>query len=376
MPSVLVIDDEASLIAIVGRFLRKEGFRVLAATSGQEGLRKAVAESPDVVIVDIMMPEMDGYEVCRRLRADPRTARSRILVLTARSQRIDEQMAMQAGADDYIAKPFSGTVLVEQVQDLLHAMPQFGRSLGSQILILRLKGGIGATTLACNLGVCLAAEKGCLTVVADMVLPGGQIGERLGLPSSVSWLESTAQGAEGLVACTVRHSSGLFALPAPPALRSSTVTPSVTSDLLQRLRGWYDFVVLDTPLNLSGLAPVLLGSSWLVLLLLVPDPGALRAARASLVALRRLSRRGLQVWPVLNMVDSDPSGVQRQVEQALGLRVAAVLPWSPRECSRAVSDHTPEVLSCPESLLARRLRVLSRRAVRATDTRVYQRSRI
>jgi pilus assembly protein CpaE len=374
MPSVLVIDDESSLVGLVSRFLEKEGFRVLGAATGEEGLRKAIAVSPDVVIVDIMMPEMDGYEVCRRLRADPRTARSRILVLTARGQRIDKWMAAQAGADDHAIKPFVGRELVQQVQDLLDCMPQFETSLGCQILVLRLKEGVGATTLACNLGVCLADEKGCLSAVADLVLPGGQVSDRLGLPPTPSWLETAARGADGVAAGTVRHTSGLFALPAPSVGWDGTVAPAAVSGLLNRLRSWYDFVVLDTPCNLGALARVLLRTSGLVLLLLEPDPAVLRTARSSLEALAHLGNPGLQVWPVLNLVDSEPEGVQQQVEKALGLPVAAVLPWSPEECSRAVSEHTPEVLSYPESLLAKSLRTLSRQLVQAMDARVYQRS--
>jgi pilus assembly protein CpaE len=374
MPNVLVIDDEASLTMIVGRFLEKVGFRVEAATSGPEGLRKAVISFPDVIIVDVMMPEMDGYEVCRRLRSDPRTASASILVLTARGQSIDKQMALQAGADAYATKPFNGKVLVQQVLDLVAARPRFGTSLGCQILVLRLKEGVGATTLATNLALCLAAENRHLTAVVDMVLPGGQVGDRLGLPSATFWPEFLVLDADDLAAHMVRHPTGLFALPAPPPKWQGELDPAAIGPLLQKLRGWHDFIVLDTPRNLGALAPGLLKTSWLVLLLLTPDPAVLQTAQASLAVIGRLGNKGLQVWPVLNMVNSESDAVQQQAEKALGLPVIAVLPWSPQECARAVADHSPVVLSYPESPLSTGVWNLGQHIVQVMDTRTQQRN--
>ena len=111
MSKVLIIDDEASITAIIGRFLENTGFETVTAASGPEGLQKAMTLRPDAVIIDIMMPEMDGYEVCRRLRNDPRTAQAVVVALTARGQPIDRQMALRSGADAHITKPFNGKAL-------------------------------------------------------------------------------------------------------------------------------------------------------------------------------------------------------------------------------------------------------------------------
>jgi CheY-like chemotaxis protein len=374
MPKALVIDDEAPLARVIGRFLERAGFYVETATSGLEGLKRAVAQPPDVAIVDIMMPDMDGYEVCRRLRGDPRTARVSIMVLTARGQYVDRRMALEAGADLHTAKPFNGKVLVQQIEELLAVRPYFEAPLGCQILVLRLKEGVGATTLATNLALYLAGREGYLAAVADMAVEGGQVGERLGLPPATPWLKPATKDANDVVAHVVRHGTGLFALPAPPLRGEGELNLEAVECTLQKLRGWHDFVVLDTPRDMGALAPVLLRTSWLVLLLLTPDPMVLRAAESSLAAIGAFGNKGLQIWPVLNMVDSYQEAVQQQAERALGLPVTATLPWSPQECAKAVLNHNPAVLSCPESPLARSLQNLGQGIVDAMDTQTQRRT--
>jgi CheY-like chemotaxis protein len=269
MPRALVIDDEPAVTAIVGRFLEGAGLEVEAALSGPQGLRKAISTRPDVVIVDIMMPEMDGYEVCRRLRGDPRTARAAVLVLTARGQLVDKQIALRAGADVHVAKPFDGKLLVQEVQRLLADRVATAPPRGYQILVLRFKEGAGATTLATNLALCLAREEGCLAVVADGVLQGGQIENRLDLPLGGSWQDEPGSDAGRLATYLLRHESGLFVLPTPSP-KEEPVTPARLAQVLQTLREWHDYVVVDTPFNLGPLAPVLVRSSALVLLLVTP----------------------------------------------------------------------------------------------------------
>lgn len=371
MPKALIIDDEAALTAIIRRFLESSGFDVQTATSGQEGLEKATLEAPDVVIVDIMMPEMDGYEVCRRLRRDPRTARASILVLTARGQDIDREIALRAGADMHVAKPYQGKALVEAIRDLLAAKKFAAQSLGSQVLVLRLSPQAGTTTLATNLGAVLARDGTRLVVVVDMVLRDGQVENRLGLPPTRSWSGGWIE-ADEVAGHLVRHESGLFVLPAPPPQAPPPKLGEV-EQALQMLRSWHDYVIVDTPFNLGPLAPVLLASSSLVLLLLTPDPAVLRAAPASLRALQQQVNRRAHVWPILNMTGPGQEAVRTQVEKALKHPVMAVLPSAPEACAQAVLDGRPVVLAQPDSPLATALQELAYRIVHPPDTEPLRR---
>jgi DNA-binding response OmpR family regulator len=117
--SVLVIDDERDVIELVRYNLEKSGFDVLAARDGKSGLAAAKASPPDLVLLDLMMPEMDGLEVCRSLRKEPKTARVPVIMLTAKASEADRVVGLEMGADDYIVKPFSPRELVARVKAVL-----------------------------------------------------------------------------------------------------------------------------------------------------------------------------------------------------------------------------------------------------------------
>jgi two-component system phosphate regulon response regulator PhoB len=122
---VLVIDDEPSLIDLVRYNLEKEGFSVLEAGDGESGLSTAVRKKPDVIVVDLMLPGMDGLEVCRLLRSESATARIPIIMLTAKASESDRVVGLEIGADDYMTKPFSPRELVARVKALLRRSSGF-----------------------------------------------------------------------------------------------------------------------------------------------------------------------------------------------------------------------------------------------------------
>lgn len=363
MPKALVIDDESALTYIVSRFLTSRGFTVQTATSGREGLGKAVADPPDVAIVDIMMPDLDGYEVCRRLRRDPRTARCAIVALTARGQQIDKGMAYQAGADLHLTKPVRSEKLVQEIQRLLADKPVGRPPLGLQIVVLRLKEGVGTTMLTTNLALCLAQESNRLTALADLVGEHGQVAERLGLSPLAVDAGIEPGDPDGLAQHLARFGKGMFVL---PSLQSEQTDPVAVHTMVRTLRDWHDFVILDLPRDLGALAPALLKSSSLILLLLTPDLATLKAARPGLVAIQRLGGARGQIWPVLNLAEPGHRDLSDQVERILGLRVVAVLPHAQRECAQALANHKPVVLGHPRSPLATAIQELARQILKTT----------
>ena len=114
--TILVVDDDPTIRDVLERYLRREGFAVLTAADGKTALQKADSEKPDLVVLDLMLPHVDGWEVCRRLRAESTVP---ILMLTARGEEYERILGLGLGADDYVTKPFSPGEVVARVQAIL-----------------------------------------------------------------------------------------------------------------------------------------------------------------------------------------------------------------------------------------------------------------
>jgi DNA-binding response OmpR family regulator len=115
---ILVIEDDRSLSEVLTYNLKQAGYEVLTASDGQDGLLQAQLKSPDIVLLDLMLPVVDGLDVCRRLRADAATREMLIVMLTAKAEESDELVGFSLGADDYVTKPFSVKVLLERIKAL------------------------------------------------------------------------------------------------------------------------------------------------------------------------------------------------------------------------------------------------------------------
>jgi DNA-binding response OmpR family regulator len=116
---VLVVDDEPNIVLSLEFLMRRAGFEVQVARSGGEALKALEGEPPDLMLLDVMMPEFDGYEVCERIRANPEWRRTKIIMLTARGREAERERGLALGADAYVTKPFSTRELVDQVKRML-----------------------------------------------------------------------------------------------------------------------------------------------------------------------------------------------------------------------------------------------------------------
>ena len=116
---ILVIEDDPVALRLVRYALEHEGYQAITAANGREGLKKAREENPDLVVLDIMLPGLDGFEVCHRLKAEPQTARLPILMLSAKAQDIDQATGLKVGADAYLIKPAAPSAILSKIQALL-----------------------------------------------------------------------------------------------------------------------------------------------------------------------------------------------------------------------------------------------------------------
>ena len=140
-PKILVIEDERALVEVLTYNLEREGFEVLTAFDGQEGLRQAQLKLPDLIVLDLMLPLKPGLEVCRELRMGPRTRDIPIVMVTAKAEESDELVGFATGADDYVTKPYSMKVLIQRIKkELRRTQSQeeapAGTVIGSQGVVI------------------------------------------------------------------------------------------------------------------------------------------------------------------------------------------------------------------------------------------------
>ena len=120
---ILIVDDDLDTLRLVGLMLQRQGYQIVAASSGKQGLEKAFSEKPDLILLDIMMPGLNGYEICRKVKANPETAHTYIIMVSARTQPEDRRQAALAGADEFVTKPFDTDHILERVGAALNVKP-------------------------------------------------------------------------------------------------------------------------------------------------------------------------------------------------------------------------------------------------------------
>src|SRR3990172_4148731 len=149
---ILIVDDDLDTLKLVGLILQRHGYQIAAANGGMQALNKVAAEHPDIILLDLMMPDLDGYEVTRRIRANALLAHIPIIMFTAKTLLDDKVAGFEAGADDYLTKPTHPAELVAHVKALLArsqaARAATGGDHARMIAFLAGKGGVGTSTIA------------------------------------------------------------------------------------------------------------------------------------------------------------------------------------------------------------------------------------
>jgi DNA-binding response OmpR family regulator len=136
--TILIVDDQPSARKVLQGLLAKQGYTLAFAESGQEALSKAIEVVPDLILLDVMMPDMDGFEVCKRLRADQALAEVPVVMVTALDDQDSRLMGLEAGADDFISKPFNHVELQARVQSITR-LNRYRRLLSERALVRRPK---------------------------------------------------------------------------------------------------------------------------------------------------------------------------------------------------------------------------------------------
>lgn len=368
---VLIVDDDLDTLKLVGLLLQRQGYTVMAANSGAKALQKAQEEQPDLILLDVMMPDMDGYEVARRLRMDPNTASIPILMFTAKSQVDDKLTGFEAGADDYITKPAHPAELLARVKRLL-ARPRSGSLKPAQVsaapqeqakvvLMLGAKGGVGLTTLALNLAILLRRESEQEMVTLVELRPGQgtlpaelDITEVDALPTLLRRESVTPEDVEAVL---IKGPGDVHVLPGSLAPEDvGLLHVKAVGRLYHALRRLPGIVLLDLGPGLPTWVPALLPTADKVLVVLDNIPQSLPLAQGLITSLRKHGVPSAQMGAIY--VQRVPLGVQpslEEVQAALGIPVLKALPPAVELLTQATRMHTPMVIGQPKALYTAQL---------------------
>jgi pilus assembly protein CpaE len=293
---------------------------------------------------------MNGYEVCRQLREQERTASIPIIVLTARGQAVDRQAALEAGADEHVAKPATISELKERIDGLLADRSPAQSS--TIITLLSLRGGVGVTTLAVNLTATLAQERRGKVCLVDLCASSGHAALQLGLRPEPSWSDLTNGDEiddEGIADTLLEHQSGLHLLASPVLpLIQEELSGALVANVLDALSRRFEILVVDTASALSEATTAAIGAATETYLVVAGEPASVQT---TLGTIRALGERGSELSIIINQTAQAGWASPESVEQVIGRRATEVIPFDPGQ-ARALAAGKPLALSRPDSSLA------------------------
>jgi CheY-like chemotaxis protein len=372
---ILIVDDDLEAVKLIGLMLERQGYEIAAAQLGAQALAKARTENPALVILDIMMPDMDGFEVCRRLRADPATASLPIIMFTAKATTSDKVAGFQAGADDYLTKPVHPEELLSRIEAVLlrsvskqaEGQPQTRTKV---VGFLGSKGGVGTTTLAVNAAVTLALgpAKGRKIVLADVRSGMATAAVQLGLRRQGGIARLLDQPAESIDTRAVEvqleeHKSGIFVLGGqiePPGI-AAVLPPAHVEAIVEQLGTLADYLLLDMGAGLDEVNRRLLPGCQSTVVTIEPQRVSLTLAQVLLSTMTdslSLARHKIR----LVLINRSPSAATYSKDMLEGLlqhELVGVVPPAPELAFQAAEQGVPMVMIQPASLVAQQIKVIA-----------------
>ena len=308
---ILVVDDDANVQRLLQYTLKQEGYDVVIAADGAEGFRLWGAEAPDLILLDVMLPKLDGYQVAAKIRSEEGgSSHVPIIMLTAEREVEQKVRGLRAGADDYLIKPFHPAELLARIKSLLArfaprdallARPPMGRILA----YYGAKGGVGTTTISINAAIGLHRELGRKVALIDANLQFGdhRVFLDLGLDkkSIVDIVTAPAIDAELVRNVMVKHDSGIDLLLAPPSPESAElVHPDHLPQILGHLATMYDYVLVDVDKRLDDINLAVFEAAEIVFVVMTADLSCLKNVRLILETMTHLGYPAAKVQLVLN----------------------------------------------------------------------------
>ncbi len=360
---VLVVDDDASVQRLLQATLAQEGYEVVVATDGAEGLRLATSEAPSLILLDATVRALDGYEVATRIRADEAGTRHVPIIMLTTDRDVQLKVrALRAGADDYLVKPFHPAELIARMKSLI------ARFSPSEALVGRppmgrihayygAKGGVGTTTIAINAAIALQGmgRRVCL-VDGNLQFGDHRVFLDLGNDrrSIVDLVTAPAMDADLARSIVQKHDSGMDLLLAPPTPETADlVTSAHMARVLDILAGMYDYVIVDIDKRLDDLNLMVLDVADTIFAVMTADLSCLKNVRLLLQTIGHLGYEQSKLKLVLNRSNAFTGINVKSAEGALRRPIEFQVVNEYRGAISALNTGAPIMTDKPDSVLGR-----------------------
>jgi pilus assembly protein CpaE len=373
---ILIVDDDLESVKLIGVMLERHGYLIAAAQTGAQALARVQSENPDLVILDIMVPDMDGYEVCRQIRADPATADLPIIMFTAKTQLDDKVAGFKAGADDYLVKPVHPNELVSRVEAVLLRSSRQTSEIAETVSVIKAKtfgflgakGGVGNTTLAVNVAVALAKTEGKKIYFADMRPSMATSSFEFGLRRAGTIANLLEMPAEQIDTQTVEaqleeHRSGVFVLSgqSEPLGVANPMSAAHAVTIVQHLSAMADYLCLDLGVGLGEVNRRLLQDCYQIVVTIEPQRASILLAKlllTELVESLHIPRHRIGLV-MINKAASAATLNKGKVEEMIQHDLAGVVPPAPELAFQAFERGVPMILVQPNSLVTQQIQAVA-----------------
>jgi CheY-like chemotaxis protein len=368
---ILIVDDDLETLRLVGLILERGGYQIVAASNGPQALTLAHSERPNMIILDVMMPEMDGYEVMKNIRQDSSISTIPVLMFTAKTGIEDKITGYETGVDDYLTKPIHPAELVAHVKAVLSRTASVIKETATDCIVIGImaaRGGLGVSTLVLNLAITLQNKSSKFVAAVETNPVLGTWAWELGHSDSEGLNKLLRTNTENISRNSVKNeliltSYGVHLLMASPKLndREAGINPAQYQAIFRELADMSDYLVVDIGSPANPNWRTLLSICNEAILVVDPDPTTMRRSKALLAEFDTLgfgkSRRVTVV--AVNRARSDIQLTLPQMQEALGQPVAILIPPAPELAYQAATRSAPLSLVQPESLLAQQFTRLS-----------------
>ncbi|MEO8251824.1 MAG: response regulator [Chloroflexota bacterium] len=368
---VLVVDDDLNIQRVLVFVLKQEGYEVIVASDGAAGVEMALEAQPDLILMDVAMPKLDGYAATQQIRAAEKSGRVPIIMLTAEAEVEQRVKGLRAGADDDIVKPFHPLELMARIKALLaRGGPSSSKAsaepptMGRLCLFYPAKGGVGTTTIAINTAIALARDLKRRTALIDANLQFGDLRVFLDLgldtASIVNAVNEPDLDLDLLKKLMVSHRSGVELLLAPPSPASADIVverqqqgPGVLSNLLALSRRLYDYTLVDMSQTIDDFNLQLFDEADVIYVVMTADLSCLKNVPLVLETMDSLGYEKGKMQLVLNRSNAYTGINVSNAESALGHKIDYQIINEYRGAISALNSGEPFMSSRPDMPLSK-----------------------